>query len=90
MDRLLREQIVAEVRRNVQEAYETYNEKWVTGKTLGEYVETMTAAWLKSYGNRLPRRRTVMKGEDGRSVCSPFIYPLHRIQRMVENNEIYL
>ena len=55
MDRLLREQIVAEVSRNVREAYEIYNEKWVTGKTLGEYVETMTAAWLKSYGNRVKK-----------------------------------
>jgi hypothetical protein len=76
--------------RVAREAYETYNEKWVTGRTLGEYIETMTAAWLKSYGNRLPRRRTVMKTDDGKSVSSPFVYPLHRIQRMIENNEIYL
>ncbi len=76
--------------RVAREAYETYNEKWVTGRTLGEYIETMTAAWLKSYGNRLPRRRTVMIDDNGKSVSSPFVYPLHRIQRMIENNEIYL
>ena len=90
MDRVLRQEAIAMFERVAREAYETYNEKWVTGRTLGEHIETMTAAWLKSYGNRLPRRRTVMKGDDGKSVSSPFVYPLHRIQRMIENNEIYL
>ena len=84
MDRVLREKIVAEVRKGVQEAYETYNERWVTGKTLATYFETMTAGWLKMYGAKLPRRRS------SSGTKAPWIYPLHQIQRMVSERDIEL
>ena len=39
MDRILRAEIVAEVKQTVAEAMEVYNERWLTGEQLMEIVE---------------------------------------------------
>lgn len=63
-------------------------ERWVTGKTLGSYIETMTDNWLKEYGQTLPRTRAEIENGDGSLTTGHWLYPLHRIERMLWNGEI--
>ena len=63
-------------------------ERWVTGKTLGSYIETMTESWLKDYGQTLPRTRAEIENSDGSMTTGHWLYPLHKIERMLWNGEI--
>ena len=57
MDRLLRNEIVAEVRKSMTEILEVANERWLTGDELCEQFQMFSKGWLKAYGDRLPRQR---------------------------------
>ena len=65
------------------------NEVWLTGAKLAEQIQLFSPSWLKRYGYLLPRERMVMVDEDGVEHKSGWCYPLHRIQRMVHEGEIY-
>lgn len=93
MDRELRKEIAAEVRevteRVQREQWETYNEKWVRGKELCKVIGCFGAGWLKAYGSSLPRTQAVVVDENNVEVTATgWVYPLHRIQRMMMNGEI--
>lgn len=83
MDRILRAEIVAEVKQTVAEAMEMYNEQWLTGEQLMERFGFITKDWLKKYGETLPRERMEVVDHDGTLKCSRWGYPLHKIQRMI-------
>jgi len=87
MDRILRAEIVAEVKQTVAEAMEVYNERWLTGEQLMEQFGFITKDWLKKYGDTLPRERMEVVDRNGELKCSHWGYPLHRIQRMIANRE---
>lgn len=88
MDRLLRAEIVAEVRRAMEEMNETYNEQWVSGKELCKQVQCITASFLDEYGQTLPRERGRV-WKDGIAVrTTNWVYPLHRIKRMIARSEL--
>jgi hypothetical protein len=88
MDRLLRAEIVAEVRRAMEEMNETYNEQWVSGKELCKQVQCITASFLDEYGQTLPRERGRV-WKDGIAVrTTGWVYPLHRIKRMIARSEL--
>ena len=55
MDRLLRAEIVAEVRKSMTEILEVANERWLTGDELCEQFQMFSKGWLTAYGDRLPR-----------------------------------
>jgi hypothetical protein len=92
MDRELRREIAAEVRevteRVQREHWETYNEKWVRGKELGKVIACFGAGWLKAYGSSLPRTQAIVLDKNNVEVETGWVYPLHRIQRMMINGEI--
>lgn len=93
MDRELRKAIVAEVKevteRVQREHWETYNEKWVRGKELGRVIACFSAGWLKTYGDSLPRTQVVVLDRNNVEITSSqWLYPLHKIQRMMMNGEI--
>ena len=87
MDRLLRAEIVATVKRSVMEAMETYDERWLTAKELGSYISVMTARWLQDHGDLLPRTQIEYTDAEGRH-SSSWLYPLHRIQAMMADGRI--
>lgn len=87
MDRILRAEIVAEVKRSVAEAMEVYEEQWLTGEQLTQHVQMITKDWLKKYGETLPRERIEVIDAEGELRCSHWGYPLHKIQRMIANRE---
>lgn len=83
MDRTLRQQIVAEVRKSL----EAVNERYVTADTLCKHVEVLTPRWLKSHGHMLSRTRVEWTDEDGHH-CSSWMYPLNEILQMVQDGSI--
>lgn len=87
MDRLLRAEIVSEVKRSMNEILEVANEKWLTAEELCAQFGMFTPSWLKTYGKFLPRQRAeVMDGD--KVTASRWAYPQHRIARMIADNEI--
>ena len=87
MDRILRAQIVAEVKQSMMDALEVANERWLTASELCEQFQMFTPSWLKTYGDRLPRTRAEVAA-DGRTKGSRWAYPQHKIARMIAEGSI--
>lgn len=88
MDRMLRAEIVGACKEVMREHYEMYNEVCVSGKELGKHISIFSEAWLKKYGHLLPRTNVVVTDPDGTEHHSSWSYPLHKIQRMMFNDEL--
>lgn len=87
MDRLLRAEIVAEVRQAQMELAEMYREEWVTAEGLCDRMGMFSVAWLKRYGYLLPRERAEVV--DGAEMhASRWAYPLHKIQRLLTEGKL--
>ena len=87
MDRLLKAEIIATVQRATMEANEVYNERHLNDSELCQYVSIFTKRWLKDNGHMLPRTRAEWKDEKG-DHHTGWLYPLHKIQRMISTGEI--
>lgn len=87
MDRLLRAEIVSEVKRSMTEYLEIANERWLTAEELCAQFGMFTPSWLKQYGKFLPRQRAEVS-EDGKRAASRWAYPQHKIARMIADNSI--
>ena len=72
----------------LREYFEMCNEKWVKGKELGENIRTFSTGWLKLYGSSLPRTQPIVVDKNNVEHECDWVYPLHRIQRMMMNGEI--
>ena len=84
MDKVLRAEIVAEVRK----AMTTFTEKWVTAETLCEHIETLTPRFLKNHGHIFNRTRIEWTDRQGDRHVQGWLYPLHEIQKMIEDGRI--
>lgn len=87
MDKQLHIDIMATVRRAMQESLEDSMEVWLSGDELCKQFQMFTPGWLKRYGCRLPRTRAVVHSE-GVSHASGWAYPRNKIQRMIRENAI--
>ena len=84
MDKILRAEIVAEVRK----AMLTFQEKWVTADVLCEHVGTLTKRFLQDHGQMFNRTR-VEWDENGRHVASrEWLYPLNEIKQWIADGRI--
>ena len=83
MDKQLRAEIVAEVRK----AMMTYSERWVTEDQLSEYVGTLTKRWLKDHGQLFNRTRVEWDDADGHHTQG-WIYPLYEILDWINSGKI--
>ena len=91
MDKLLRTEIVNEVKRSMAEVSEMYNEIWLTGDKLGERFQLFNPGWMKAYAQTLPRTQAIVKviKEDGTETHrSSWVYPMHKIARMIADGSI--
>ena len=88
MDKMLRAEIIAEVRRAMADSLEIYREQWVTGDELTKQVQFFSKSWLKTYGSSLPRERATVMGDDGETHSTGWCYPLNRIRRMVAQGQL--
>ena len=88
IDKAFRMELVNEVRLSVMRAMETYDERWLTDDQLAEHIGIMTKRWLREHGDMLPRTRVNWTDGKGRQHTSSWMYPLHRIQAMIEDGRI--
>ena len=87
MDRILRSEIVNEVKRGMVEILEVAGERWLTAEELCNQFGMFSPSWLKSYGCRLPRQRAEVTDADG-TKATRWAYPQHRIARMINDGSI--
>ena len=88
MDKLLRTEIINEVKHSMREALEVANERWITGDELSNQFQMFSPSWLKNYGHLLPRTRAEVSDIKGNMTGTRWAYPQHRIARMIAENEI--
>ena len=88
MDRQLKAEIVATVKRSVEKAMEVYNEVWLNDDLLAEHISVMTKRWLRDHGDMLPRTPIEWTDKKGAKHSSSYLYPLHRIQAMMNDGRI--
>lgn len=88
MDKLLRVQIIEEVKRSMAEVSEMYDEQWLTGDKLCERFQLFNRGWLKTYGHLLPRTQAIVRTADNREHRSSWVYPAHKIARMIADGKI--
>lgn len=84
MDKLLRAEIVAEVRRAMVEL----NERWVTADVLCEHVGTLTKRFLQDHGDMFNRTRVEWVDKYGTRHPQAWLYPLYEIKAMILNGKI--
>ena len=87
MDKQLRAEIVAEVKRGMEECLEVANERWLSADELCNQFQMFSPSWIKTYGHQLPRQRVEVTTQSGR-VSTRFAYPQHRIARMIADGSI--
>ena len=88
MDRQLKAEIVATVKRSVAEAMEVYQERWITDKEMSQYISVMTQRWLRDHGDILPRTPIEWTDKHGTRHATSYLYPLHQIQAMIADGRI--
>lgn len=85
---MLKKELVIEMRNVMMAVMQQNHEQWVTGKQLAAQIGCFNETWLKNYGQSLPRTRAIVTDKQGIQHEGSWIYPLHRIQRMIENDNI--
>ena len=87
MDKILRTEIINEVKRSMRESMEVENERWIYGDELSKQFQMFSPSWLKAYGHLLPRTRSEVD-DKGRTTCTRWCYPQHQIARMIADGSI--
>ena len=87
MDRILRAEIIATVRETMREVLEGADEIYLTPQQLAERISFLPLEWIRKNGELLPRECAIVivngkpkKTNDG--------YPLHKIQRMIQEGKL--
>ena len=81
-------EVKAVVRRAIEEEREMYDEVWLTEKELLAQFGMFTHDWLKKYGQCLQPARAIVVDKQGVERRSGWVYPKHKIQRMIASGEI--
>lgn len=76
------------IRLAMEESMELYDERWITGEELCKQFQMFSKDWLKRYGHALQRRQAVVTDEQGNRHRTSWVYPQHKIARMIANGEI--
>lgn len=76
------------VRRTMEESLELYDERWINGDELCKQFQMFSKDWLKRYGHALQRRQAIVTDEQGIRHRTSWVYPQHKIARMIANGEI--
>ncbi len=89
MDKQLKLEIIATVKKAVVDTNEVYEERWLTDDELCKYVGIFTKRWLRENGYLLPRMQVVWKDKKGvEHVAKQYLYPVHKILAMVADGRI--
>ena len=88
MDRMLRAEIIATVRATMQEVLEGADEVWLKPKQLVEQFGMISQEWLDRNGELLPREYASVVLPDGEEKCTRWAYPMHKINRMIQEGKL--
>ena len=88
MDKILRAEIIATVRKTMTEVLEGADEVWLKPKQLLEQFGMLSQEWLDTNGHLLPREYASVIWPGDKEVCTRYAYPKHKITRMIMNGEL--
>ena len=88
MDRMLRAEIIATVRQTMTEVLEGADEVWLKPKQLLEQFGMLSQEWLDRNGELLPREYASVVLTDGEEKCTRWAYPMHKINRMIQEGKL--
>lgn len=83
MDRKLREEIMAEVRKALQIQAISLQEQWLTADELCKQFQMFTKDWVQTYGDVLPRRRVKVTLLNGETRGTRWAYPRYQIAQNI-------
>lgn len=83
MDRKLREEIMAEVRKALQVQAINLQEQWLTADELCKQFQMFTKDWVQTYGDVLPRRRVKVTLLSGETRGTRWAYPRYQIAKNI-------
>ena len=86
-EKILEAKIVAVVEKAMTKKLEEAEEVWLTKEQLCEQFPMFTPSWIKTFGEKsaIPRERISVQSEDGSGVRSRFMYPKHKINRLIND-----
>ena len=88
MDKLLKDEIIATVKKAHMEVSQQNEEVWLESKAFLAQFQMFSKDWLEHYGWKLPRERVEVTGDDGQKRVTRWAYPRNEIQRMIRNREL--
>ena len=84
MDKILRAEIVREVRQAMVEI----NERYVTADELCKHIGTLTKRFLKEHGQMLDRTRIEWTDSKGVKHHHQWLYPLNKMKQMLVSGQL--
>ena len=84
MDKILRAEIVNEVRKAMTEM----NERWVTADELRQHVGSLTKRFLQDHGDMFNRTRVEWTDKKGTRHPQAWLYPLYEIKMWIATGKI--
>ena len=85
---MLRAEIIATVRETMREVLEGAEEVWLKPKQLLEQFGMLSQEWLDRNGELLPREYASVVLPDGEEKCTRWAYPMHKINRMIQEGKL--
>ena len=85
---MLRAEIIATVRQTMTEVLEGADEVWLKPKQLLEQFGMLSQEWLDRNGDLLPREYASVVLTDGEEKCTRWAYPMHKINRMIQEGKL--
>ena len=78
-------ELKAVFRRAAEEAYELYNEVWLTADELCKQFQMFSKDWVEKYGDILPRKRVKVTHLNGETRGTRWAYTQHEIAMNIRN-----
>ena len=88
MDKQTKLEIMQVVNDAVRRALEGAEERWLTRDQLIEHFGMLNAEWVRRYGKFLCPASAIVITKDGRTTITREAYPLHKINRMIQENRL--
>lgn len=88
MDKTEKAEIKILIKTTICETLEGAEERWVEKEELMKQFQMLNNDFLKKYGERLGRTRAEYKDKNGKLRHTHWAYPVHKINRMIEDGTI--
>ena len=88
MDKLLKAEIIATIKTTMKEILEGSDEIWLTADQLMERFQMLSPEWMRHNAKLLPRERAVVVQADGERKATRWAYPMHKINRMIQERKL--